>query len=100
MDKSTLLEKNMRQLLRLQLALESYEDDNNENNLLLIETNKDLGKFRKEINNLNVEEQISISTKIINNYEEVLNIVGRDNFIFYEDGDINYIWKDRSSNNE
>ena len=100
MDNSTLLEKNMRQLLRLQLALESYEDDNNENNLLLIETNKDLGKFRKEINNLNIEEQISISTKIINNYEEVLNIVGRDNFIFYEDGDINYIWKDRSSNNE
>lgn len=92
-DKSVQLENNKRQLLRLQLALESYEDDTGEDLQLLKETNLELKKFREIQQNISIEDQINITNKIIEKYNEIINIIGKDKFIFYDDGDINYIWR-------
>lgn len=97
-DKLVLLENNLRQLLRLQLALESYEDDTGEKLQLLSETNLELKKFRETKQNLSREEQINITEKIIEKYNQIIDIIGKDKFVFYADGDINYIW--RGENNE
>ena len=92
-DKLVKLENNKRQLLRLQLALESYEDDTGENLQLLKETNLELKKFRETQENISNEEQINITDKIIEKYNQIINMIGKDKFIFYDDGDINYIWR-------
>lgn len=92
-DKLVLLENNLRQLLRLQLALESYEDDTGENPQLLKEANLELKKFRETKQNLSSEEQINITEKIIEKYNQIIDIIGKDKFVFYNDGDINYIWR-------
>ena len=97
-DKSVQLENNKRQLLRLQLALESYEDDTGENLQLLNETNLELKRFREIKENISREEQINITDKIIEKYNQIINMIGIDKFVFYDDGDINYIW--RGENNE
>lgn len=92
-DKLTQLENNLRQLLRLQLALESYEDDTGEKLQLLNETNLELKNFRKNKENISSEEQINITEKIIEKYNQIIDIIGKDKFVFYDDGDINYIWR-------
>ena len=97
-DKSVQLENNKRQLLRLQLALESYEDDTGEKLQSLNETNLELKNFRGTKQNLSSEEQINITDKIIEKYNQIIDIIGKDKFVFYDDGDINYIW--RGENNE
>lgn len=97
-DKLSELENNKRQLLRLQLALENYEDDTGENLQLLIEANLELKKYRETKQNLSREEQINITEKIIEKYNQIIDIIGKDKFVFYDDGDINYIW--RGENNE
>lgn len=86
--------KNLRcKLLTMQLALESYEDDNNSKTPLIEEGNISLSKFRDERLSMNDEEQLEKSNEIIAIYNSAFDLIGRDNFIFYEDGDINYIWK-------
>ena len=97
-DKLVHLENNLRRLLRLQLALENYEDDTGENQQLLKEANLELKKFRETKQNLSSEEQINITDKIIEKYNQIIDIIGKDKFVFYDDGDINYIW--RGENNE
>ena len=96
-DKLVQLENNKRQLLRLQLALESYEDDTGENLQLLKEANLELKKFRETKQNLSGEEQINITEKIIEKYNQIIDIIGKDKFVFYDDGDINYIWRGESN---
>ena len=93
-----LLAKNLRLLFKLDLAFESYEDDTKKNVSLLNEATADLNNFRKMKNNMNIDEQYKSSEKILEKYYKVLDIVGRDNFIFYDDGDINYIGKGGKNN--
>lgn len=42
---------------------------------------------------LSIDEQIRITNEIVKKYNDAFDLIGRDNFIFYDDGDINYIWK-------
>jgi hypothetical protein len=92
------LKKNSKLLFKLDLAFESYEDDNNVNIPLLNEVTMEFNEFRKKKENMNIEEQHNKTEELLKKYDKVLNIVGRDNFIFYDDGDINYIWKDEKNN--
>lgn len=92
-ENKIILKKNMQLLLHLQLALESYGDDNDGEILLLKNAYKDLDDLRKNREIISVEQQIKLSNAIIEKFNNVLDLVGRNNFIFYEDGDINYIWK-------
>lgn len=42
---------------------------------------------------MGIEEQYNKTEELLTKYDKVLDIVGRDNFMFYDDGDVNYIWK-------
>ena len=92
------LKKNSKLLFKLDLAFESYEDNNNTNIPLLNETTLELNKFRRKKSNMDIEEQYNKTEELLRKYNKVLDIVGRDNFVFYDDGDVNYIWKGGKSN--
>jgi hypothetical protein len=81
-------------ILDFDLALENYLDDNNKSFPLLDEVIQDVNHFRDNKKNLSEEEQKATTDKIIKKYNEVLDVIGREKFIFYADGDINYIWKE------
>ena len=82
-------------ILDFDLALENYLDDNNKSFPLLDEAIQDSNHFRDNKKNLSEEDQQVVMDKIIKKYNQALDVIGRDKFIFYADGDINYIWKFR-----
>lgn len=87
-----LMKEYSRRLFKLDLALESYEDDTKNVIPLLKETTIELNKFRKLRDQMKPDDQIKTMEILLEKYNKVLDIIGRENFIFYDDGDINYIW--------
>lgn len=83
----------MTQNLRYQLALEDYTDDTQQEIKFLNETWKRQGLLRKNRKNWSLEKQIQEAKLIQENFQQIVNDVGKENFIFYDDGNINYIWK-------
>ncbi len=87
-------DKNMVDILEIQLALESYRDDtlteftDEEGNIL-----DELQLLREQRNDLPEEEKIKRSTDILFKLNKVLDKIGREKFIFYDSGEINYIYK-------
>ena len=91
-NQEEILENLIRQNLEYQLALEDYElDTGNELNLLMVIWKK-LDVFRKNRDNWSLEKQIQEAKIIQEDFRQVVNEIGKDHFIFYDDGDINYIW--------
>ena len=84
-----------RQNLRYQLALENYVDDTGDEIPILIETWKKQGELRKNKEIWSIDKQLLESKKIQENFQKIVEIIGKEKFIFYDDGDINYIWKKR-----
>ena len=93
-DIDTLFNENMSEILDLQLAFEGYVDNTNANLPLLEQIYQEISDLRKDRDRgiLNDKDKISRSNAILNNFEKLLNIVGRDKFIFYEDGKVEYKW--------
>lgn len=85
--------ENMKLILSRQLALESYQDDTGSEMDLLDEAYEDIALFRKEKDTLSDNNKLKKSSEILTKFDKVLDIVGRDNFIFYDDNTVNYIWK-------
>ena len=83
----------MTQNLRYQLALEDYELDTGNELELLMTIWRKLDVFRKNRENWSLEKQIQEAKIIQENFQQVVNEIGKEHFTFYEDGDINYIWK-------
>jgi hypothetical protein len=92
------LKKTRCELLSMQLALENYEDDNGTKTPLIEEGHIALGKFRDERLSMSSKEQLKKANDIIKIYNKAFDLIGRYNFIFYDDGDINYIWKGGKNN--
>lgn len=84
---------NMKLILSRQLAFESYQDDTGNNIDLLDKAYEDLAQFRKEKDKFSDSEKLRLSKEILEKLDNVLDIIGKDNFIFYDDNTINYIWK-------
>lgn len=82
-----------KQNLRYQLALESYVDNTGDEIPLLIETWKKQGELRKNKNEWSNDRQLVEAKIIQDNFQKIVEKIGKENFIFYDDGDINYIWK-------
>ncbi len=87
-------DKNMVDILEIQLALESYRDDtetafSDEEKKALA----DLQLLREQRNDLTETEKAKQSEDILIRLNKVLDKIGREKFIFYEDGGINYIYK-------
>lgn len=93
-DIDTLFNDNMSEILDLQLAFEGYVDNTNANLPLLEQIYKEISDLRKDRDRgiLNDKDKISRSNAILNNFEKLFNIVGKDKFIFYEDGKVEYKW--------
>ena len=93
-DIDTLFNDNMSEILDLQLAFEGYVDNTNANLPLLEQIYQEISDLRKDRDRgmLNDKDKISRSNAILNNFEKLFNIVGKDKFIFYEDGKVEYKW--------
>ena len=87
-----LLKENMSKILDLQLAFETYIDNTGAKIDLSEQTYNDIKELRKNIDNFTKNENIIKSNKILTNFEKLLELVGHDKFIFYEDGKIEYKW--------
>ena len=98
-NQEEILENLIRQNLEYQLALEDYElDTGNELNLLMVIWKK-LDAFRKNRDNWSLEKQIQEAKIIQENFQQVVNEIGKDHFIFCDDEDINYIWQNIKKEN-
>lgn len=92
-NQEKILQKLMKQILRYQLALEDYELDTGNELDLLMTTWRKLDIFRKTRKNWSLEKQIQEAKIIQEDFQQVVNEIGKEHFTFYDDGDINYIWK-------
>lgn len=92
-NQEKILQKLMKQILRYQLALEDYELDTGNELDLLMTTWRKLDIFRKTRKNWSLEKQIQEAEIIQEDFKKVVNEIGKEHFVFYDDGDINYIWK-------
>ncbi len=98
-----ILQDLMRQNLRYQLALESYTDDTNQEIEFLNDTWKKQSVLRKNRKTWPIEKQIQEANVIQENFQKIVEEIGKEHFIFYDDGNINYIWqniKKKEDNNE
>jgi hypothetical protein len=79
-------------ILKFQLAFEDYGDDTGDTPKLLLEIYAEIKKFNNQLNGIKIDDAIKESKIILNKFGNLLDLVGREKFIFYKDGDINYIW--------
>ena len=86
------LDKNLSKILYIQLAIENYELNTGIEHDEVNHAFEVLNKFRTKRKNLTEEEQFKESKEVLDLLNTALNVIGRDKFIFYEDGDINYKW--------
>lgn len=70
------------------LALESYFDENNKDSELFIDFNNKLTKYRS-LQNKSIDDTETIVSELLS----IINKIGKENFIIYEDGDIEYIYE-------
>lgn len=94
MRRKTEFEKNMSKILYMQLAFEDYCDNTGNEPELYIKINEKTKQLREQKNQLDENTKIKISLDILEQYEDLLNIVGKEKFIFYKDGSIEYKWED------
>ena len=80
--------ENSAKILDCQLALENYEDFNN----VLVDKFSNISKNWVDIKKkINTDEQLyEASCNILQNYLAILEEIGREKFIFYKDGLIEY----------
>lgn len=83
---------NMADILDIQLALENYQDNTGEKIPLLNETFLELKNLRQTKNDLSEGDLVKLSNEILMKLNKVLDVAGREKFIFYEDGGIGYKW--------
>lgn len=85
--------KNMGDILEVNLALESYRDDTQaEYSDEEIKIEDDLQLLREQKNDLAEVEKIKRSEDILARLNKVLDKIDREKFIFYKDGGIEYKW--------
>ncbi len=94
MSKEEKIKDNEYRILKLDLAFEDYQDDKQDTSMPLFdEIINDVNNYRRTRAENSIDKRIELSDKILDKYNKLLDIVGREKFIFYDDGDINYIWK-------
>ena len=99
MIKEEKLKDNEYRIFKLDLAFEDYQDDKQDTSMPLFdEIIHDVNNYRRTKVDCSIDKRIELSDKILNKYNKLLDIVGRENFTFYDDGDINYIWMDGKEN--
>lgn len=85
--------KNVKFNLCASLAIESFVDENNRSDVYLEEPFTLLHIYRKFKDQMNEEELAPFAQIISNGFNRLFDKLGRIHFIFYDDGEVNYIWK-------
>ena len=99
MDKNNTLAVNMQKVFKLSLLLEDIQDDYN---YVVKEIDKvfdKINEYREKKDALSDEELLTITNDIIKKSDKIIDLVGKDNYIFYDDGAINYIWSNNRNKN-
>ena len=84
--------ENMSKVLDIQLALENYQDNTGQNTNLINEAFGAIATLRQKKTEMVEEERLMASIELLNKLNNVLDVIGREKFIFYEDGGIGYEW--------
>ena len=79
--------------VHIALQLECYADDTGDNSVYNTPGFKTLEDLRKNYESLNSSELLSKAGLVIKQFNETIDKLGRDKFITYENGDVEYIWK-------
>ncbi|MFQ6773224.1 MAG: hypothetical protein ACLRFG_01975 [Clostridia bacterium] len=74
------------------LALEDYADFNNKYEIFNDEAFVSYEQYVKTYKSLTEKELLELTTTISKKFDELFDKIGRDKFIFYDDGDVEYIW--------
>ena len=94
-------EANMSKIFYLDLAFESYEDDIHTSIPFLNKICNDINYLRKNKELLKDNEKLKMSQNILSDFNQLLDMVGREKFYFYDDGVIEYKWnREDEENNE
>ena len=80
-------------IFRFQLAIENYQAENDLRLDKLDEFNTILKEIRQNGLNYSEKEIVEKTNLCVILKEKILDKIGRENFIFYDDGDLNYLWK-------
>jgi len=83
---------NIRKNLKCALALENYADNNGDDEIYKEESFVLLKEYRIKQKDM-TEQQLLQTTELIGKkFDELFTKIGKDKFVFYEDGDVTYIW--------
>ena len=84
---------NARKILKGSLAIESYEDFTGNSLDLSDRVFKELSEYRKNKPNMTEEELLKASYELVEKFNILFDKIGKEKFIFYDDGDVEYKWE-------
>ena len=84
---------NGRKILKGSLAIESYQDFTGDEDAEISQAYKKLGQYYKNKPVMTEEELLKTSYELVEIFDAIFDKIGRDKFIFYDDGDVNYKWE-------
>ena len=77
----------------LDLMFENYTDDTDDMSIYEDEGFKKLDYIRENRSSMTTDQLIKDYNFIVKRFYEIIDELGRENFIFYDDGTVNYIWR-------
>ena len=83
---------NVRKYFRITLALEDYSDCCGDDSIYKDEAFVLLKEYRATKDKLTEDELLEKTKIIVEKFNKLLDIVGREKFTFYDDDDINFNW--------
>ena len=84
--------------LSYSLAVENYQDNTGLTSKSIENAWELLGKYRKMRSSLSNDEKLKMVKELSKRFDLAVKEIGVENFIFYDDGTINYIWKGGKNN--
>lgn len=85
-------EKNLSKIYNLSLAIESYVDNTGNNIDTFNEINLLIRKLRSKKDIMTNDQINNLTNDILKKIDIFLDMVGREKFVFYEDGVVEYKW--------
>ena len=79
--------------MHISLQLEGYADNTGDSSVYDTPGFKTLKELRENQDNYTNDELFKKAELVIKQFNETIDKIGRDKFITYEDGDVEYIWK-------
>lgn len=83
---------NVRRNLKASLAIENYANCNKLDDIYNDDAFTLLKEYRSNKLEMNEQELLEITFNIFKKFNLLFDKIGREKFIFYDDGDVNYIW--------